>query len=326
VRGDLHAHTVHSDGLETVEAVVARARSADLEFLAITDHNTISHHAAMASIAAPGLVLIPGQEVTTPLGHLNVWGPVGLDLASGLAGSLMAGAIEEAQRAGAICSINHPKSEGPPWRYRLDLPVNALEVWQTHWSCHNAESLALWDRELVSGRRLPAVGGSDYHGPVDPVTALRRIGWPTTWVRATAQTPAAILDAIRRGHACVSAHPAGPWLDLQAWGGESWAGAGDVLDRAADEPLDVELRVRGGTGGRLRLVGDGAVLEEVPVDCADFSVRCQLMARRYVRAELLGELPAALRLSNLPLGWDDIDSRLAISNPIYVQLTSERSD
>src|SRR5437868_2548630 len=42
--GDLHSHTVHSDGTLTVHELACLAASRGLDFLAVTDHNTISHH------------------------------------------------------------------------------------------------------------------------------------------------------------------------------------------------------------------------------------------------------------------------------------------
>ncbi|MGH2735827.1 MAG: PHP domain-containing protein, partial [Actinomycetota bacterium] len=45
LRGDLHAHTHHSDGRMSVAELAASARANGLDFLAITDHNTVSHHA-----------------------------------------------------------------------------------------------------------------------------------------------------------------------------------------------------------------------------------------------------------------------------------------
>ena len=42
--GDLHAHTVHSDGAMTVPELAAHAVARGLDFVAVTDHNTVSHH------------------------------------------------------------------------------------------------------------------------------------------------------------------------------------------------------------------------------------------------------------------------------------------
>src|SRR5580658_987711 len=58
--GDLHAHTVHSDGVLTVPELARFATERGLDFLAVTDHNTTSHHHELpAASAAHGIVLVP---------------------------------------------------------------------------------------------------------------------------------------------------------------------------------------------------------------------------------------------------------------------------
>ena len=77
--GDFHSHTVHSDGVLSVGGLAALAASRGLDFLAVTDHNTTSHHAHLPEAARThGIVLVPGQEVTRDVGHANVFGDVGL--------------------------------------------------------------------------------------------------------------------------------------------------------------------------------------------------------------------------------------------------------
>ena len=46
---DLHAHTVHSDGQDTIDELARRAVECGLDVLAITDHNTVSHHRLLDS-------------------------------------------------------------------------------------------------------------------------------------------------------------------------------------------------------------------------------------------------------------------------------------
>ena len=68
VAADFHAHTVHSDGELTVPELAALAVAAGLDALAVTDHNTVGHHAELAEVGRRyGVALIPGQEVTTEL-------------------------------------------------------------------------------------------------------------------------------------------------------------------------------------------------------------------------------------------------------------------
>lgn len=76
--GDLHSHTVHSDGTLTVGELACLAASRGLDYLAVTDHNTVSHHPELPAAGAhAGVLLLPGQEVTTDLGHANVFGDTG---------------------------------------------------------------------------------------------------------------------------------------------------------------------------------------------------------------------------------------------------------
>src|SRR5437870_528298 len=50
--GDLHTHTVHSDGTQTVPELSRFAAGLGLDFIAVTDHNTVSHHSELPAAAA----------------------------------------------------------------------------------------------------------------------------------------------------------------------------------------------------------------------------------------------------------------------------------
>src|SRR5262245_49397933 len=87
-RGDLHMHTAHSDGSCLSHAqkrvpcplflTAKAANERGLDFIAITDHNTISHAEPMWELQPffDDLLLIPGREITTVQGHANVFGTV----------------------------------------------------------------------------------------------------------------------------------------------------------------------------------------------------------------------------------------------------------
>ena len=74
-RGDLHLHTVHSDGERDPDELVAAAQAGGLDFIVSTDHNTNAANRVWPACRTGGLLVIPGEEVTTRHGH---WLAVGL--------------------------------------------------------------------------------------------------------------------------------------------------------------------------------------------------------------------------------------------------------
>lgn len=73
-KADLHVHTTYSDGLPSLEAVLAFVQErTDLDVLAITDHDTLDGAWRARDIVAGGgfrFDLIVGAEITTRQGHL----------------------------------------------------------------------------------------------------------------------------------------------------------------------------------------------------------------------------------------------------------------
>lgn len=74
-RGDLHLHSVHSDGQRTVDEIVAAARQEGMHFIATSDHNTSSTGVTWRGNIPADLLVINAEEVTTRHGH---WLAVGL--------------------------------------------------------------------------------------------------------------------------------------------------------------------------------------------------------------------------------------------------------
>ncbi|MFY9587670.1 MAG: PHP domain-containing protein, partial [Actinomycetota bacterium] len=71
---DLHTHAqpASSDARAGIEALADEAAALGLEAMALTDHGPADLAAAGEALAARGLTLIPGREVTTDLGHVLV--------------------------------------------------------------------------------------------------------------------------------------------------------------------------------------------------------------------------------------------------------------
>jgi predicted metal-dependent phosphoesterase TrpH len=80
-RSDLHVHSFGgssdvNDVSMTPEAIVTAALDRGIEFLAITDHNSLTNVRSFLSFAAKttgAVVGIPGVEITTSLGHVLVY-------------------------------------------------------------------------------------------------------------------------------------------------------------------------------------------------------------------------------------------------------------
>jgi len=201
--GDLHTHTVHSDGGMTVPELARFAAGRGLDFLAVTDHNTISHHSELpAAGAAHGIALVPGQEVTTEAGHANALGRIGwVDFREPPDAWL-----EATEQAGGLLSVNHPIGGHVSWAAPMKRRPPLIEVWHwswldTRWTTPLGWWLA-WDPDAIP------VGGSDWHKPGSDAPP----GAPTTWVAADAAEPEAILDAIGAGRTAISATRDGPVL------------------------------------------------------------------------------------------------------------------
>ena len=73
MRIDLHAHTTCSDGTQSPTELVAAARAAALDVVAITDHDTLTGWAeAGAAAIEHGIALVPGVEISCERGGRSV--------------------------------------------------------------------------------------------------------------------------------------------------------------------------------------------------------------------------------------------------------------
>ena len=224
--GDLHAHTVHSDGVMTVPELAAHAVSRGLDFVAVTDHNTVSHHRELGSAsAAYGVTLLPGQEVTTARGHAGVLGDTGwIDFRTSADSWL-----EAAERGGGLMSVNHPFAGDVSWLHSMTRRPPLLEVW--HWSWLDPTWTTpfswwqAWDPSAIP------VGGSDWHRPGSDAP----LGTPTTWVECDDAGVDGVLDGLRAGRVAISGSRNGPVL-LRRDGGFVAVGADGLLLAGPEGP------------------------------------------------------------------------------------------
>lgn len=204
VIGNLHMHTVHSDGTGTHADLVIAARANRLDYVIVTDHNQL---VAGKEGWYGDVLLLVGQEVhdvhRVPEGnHLLILGGQH-DLTPHAADPQ---ALLDAARAnGALTFFAHPVERAtemvphqyPWWNWEVS-GFTGIELWnfmsefrgyahskthallmshRPHWFSTGPwpEMLALWDELLVQrAQPIVAVGGSDAHAHLFTIGPIRR--------------------------------------------------------------------------------------------------------------------------------------------------------
>ena len=313
--GDLHAHSVHSDGTWDVVDLVAAARARGLDFVTLTDHNTTGGLAEMARHGGRGLLTMGGQELTTYWGHALCLGNRSWQDWRGLTreGPEMAALAHRIHAAGGLYVIAHPRTAGDPhctgcrWVYTRMMPGAArlVEVWNGDWfgqedepRDRNEAALRLWYGWLNRGHRLVATAGTDVHGP-DRQYRSPDAGFNA--VHADQLSESAILQGVAAGRVCLTA---GPTLRFSA---HRQSGAqcmmGDSLP-APDDAASVSLAVSWDgvpDSATLRLIADGSTQDSLSIPASgtrEWTVtQASAVADWYV-VEVRGRDGAMLALSN----------------------------
>lgn len=270
LKGNLHTHTLQSDGDSPPEEVAAWYSDHGYQFLVITDHDKITE------IPAPeGLVLIPGEEVTDRLEkkplHVNA---IGLTRVvppqhGKTKVEVLQRNVDAVREAGGIPLVNHPNFG---WAFgAAELKqlhgVTLLEIASGH-PYVNAEgppsAESMWDEMLSVGKRVWGVAVDDMHHlkrPFDADVVLPGRAWVT--VRAEKADAKSILGALERG--------------------EFYASTGVELEDYG--PTSVKVKEKNLAHYRIRFIGlKGRVLQETVGTSATYKIRGN---EGYVRAKVI---------------------------------------
>jgi hypothetical protein len=298
-RGDLHSHTGHSDAVCRSLAgksapcpvffTLKAAVDADLDFIAVTDHNATSQFESMAEMQPyfDTLLLLPGREVTTAFGHFNLIGTMGAvetDPGAPDGGGSVNAVLEAATATGGFVSLNHPATPtgedclgcgwiNPNTNYSAVQGIEAVNGGSIADARGRPEAheaavrmhIGFWQDLLNKGYRLTGVAGSDNHDAIQvrgnsPIGPQSPVGYPATVVYADALSQSAILAGLRSGRVFMDLGSGrGRVLDLSARIGEAAATMGGALALpAGGADLAGRIHVVGAPGSRVELLVDGA--------------------------------------------------------------------
>ncbi|MFU8772302.1 MAG: CehA/McbA family metallohydrolase [Anaerolineales bacterium] len=315
--GDFHLHTNLSDGYYAPDELVALCKHHRLDFIAITDHNTIAAFPEFSQ--DPHFLVIPGIEVSFNEGHWNVFGMEGMqDWLEGIAGDQMVLPLKITQRTTSeimaqaagkrlLNSINHPLLKPWEWQDRsteLEL-VDCLEIWNDPlWPDNerdNPRAVAMWTDWLNAGYRVTAIGGSDFHflpGENDPYPG-EYPGLPVTYVYAQSLSGAAILEGLRQRRAYLSM---GPQVSFQAsMDGRQYAIGADLGVVAGEIEFMAEINSNG-QAKTVQLVKNGEVVAQNPIQSSrstfKFSQHANPGEPTWVRLELLDQQGKTITITN----------------------------
>ncbi|HXQ09853.1 MAG TPA: CehA/McbA family metallohydrolase [Caulobacteraceae bacterium] len=338
-RGDLHMHTCHSDGsvgsqsggrspgpvYKTVESAAAKG----VDFIAVTDHNAISHHHALRELQPhfDRLLLIPGVEITTFCGHAGVLGAIGFVEFRLTSRHLptVRDLQDAVDRQHGLFIVNHPALPsnelclGCGWTARGTDYARVAAVEVVNGGAVRAQGgkadgpfsgIPFWEQRLNEGFSPTAIGGSDNHQPDSDPAKHPAVAFPTTVVYAEALSERAILDAIRAGRVFIDVEGAGGiLLELAGSCGEARAIMGQSLAAPRGSTVAFSVHVEGLAGACMDLVMDGqhgVALGDVSIADADQALSFTLPGdgmRHWIRADVRSA---------------DGERTLAIGNPIYL--------
>jgi hypothetical protein len=214
-KGNLHTHTINSDGDTSPDGVVRWYKEHRYDFLSLTDHNFLTETAGLSGVfgARDKFLLVPGEEVTSgydgkPI-HINA-----LDVRSLIDPIRGASVVDTLQQnvdrihaAGSLASVNHPNFGWAITTGELR-QINGLklfEVYNGHPTVNNQGGGGkpgleeMWDSLLTAGRRIHGIAVDDAHHFKTLGQGYSNPGRGWVMVRAGELSVAAVRGALESG-------------------------------------------------------------------------------------------------------------------------------
>jgi len=308
---ELHCHTFHSDGKQSLKELAEAAKALGLHGVALTDHNTMTGLSNREEVvASTGIEVIPGLEWTTFFGHMLTLGLQEYVDWRNLSPFHIHRGIEGVHRQGGIVGVAHPFRVGSPmctgcyWEFEVSnwKDIDYIEVWSGLFPSirrNNHRAFAMWTDLLNQGYRIAATSGRDWHtsDPVSEPISATYLGLSDEVTASSGITKSA-LDALKRGSAAVSMGPRPQLRVRTADHQEADIGEEMILpaDQFAEVTVGVDFAARAGhwimpeRELEIRLVSNKGQIATLSVNrtSPEQSVVMDLSGVRWLRAELYG--------------------------------------
>jgi len=212
--------------------------------------------------------------------------------------------VARTRARGGLVIVAHPRVPFRTWPDDT-FGADGVEVWGfDKWFMRNRQAVRWWHERLRRGERLVALAGTDLH----PGAWLRSHRHPLNRVLTRSCDADAVMTAIRRGRAVLVKGVGSPRVivGVETGGAIDFAdgGPGDAVALPATSVFEMQVRVLGGAGGRVQVLGAAGELFAADVEGEDQALRLRIRARvgEFVRVEL----HRGRRL-------------LALANPVYLR-------
>jgi hypothetical protein len=353
VRGDLQTHSSYGVGKESVERLIRRAERSKIDFLSITDRNTLDS-TSDPKYKSNSLILVPGMEWgNDEKGIALLYGPRTFPKVPTTDEEAQYKMIR-LQAEGGVFSIGHPCFPITSWNWPIQFP-NAVQVWCMDWrkippmtldqvaepfkgftsiiDTEKNREVKKWKHAIAraaNNRTLSSNGQSALFYDFELNRGIRAgviggsnsgnpnipIGAPLTYIFVREKSLTGILEGLRNGWTYISKDTDGPTIDWYAdiFNDGQW----DVTIGGTiplNEDTKFQVKIRNAKGKRFEILLNGLPIRSTNITSDKWEYTYVQNPDSYAvyRIRILDQTP-----EELPPGYG-LRDMLLLTSPIYAQ-------